>query len=159
MENVVRVKIADLAVLKKEGILVTIGLGSCVGIALYDPLVKVAGLSHIILSNSTLFSNRDNLAKFADTAVPLMLTEMIKLGARKERIRAKIAGGSELFKYKFNGESIGEKNIKAVIETLALVKIPLLSQDVGGNSGRTMKLLADSGQVLITKVGQKEVEL
>ncbi|MDO9574675.1 MAG: hypothetical protein Q7I94_06735 [Candidatus Contubernalis sp.] len=104
MGKVVRVKIADLAVLKNEGILVTIGLGSCVGIALYDPLIKVAGLAHIILSNSSLFTNRDNLAKFADTAVPLLLTEMTRLGARKERVRAKIAGGSELFKYKLNGE-------------------------------------------------------
>ncbi|HHX77615.1 MAG TPA: chemotaxis protein CheD, partial [Firmicutes bacterium] len=115
MGNIRRVKIADFAVLKKEGLLITIGLGSCVGIAMFDPVARVAGLAHILLADSSQFAKRDNLAKFADTAVPLTLEKMTSLGARHERIKAKIAGGSQLFSFKQNGESVGKRNVAAVM--------------------------------------------
>ncbi len=159
MEKIVRVKIADYAVLKEKGMLITIGLGSCVGIALYDSPRKVAGLAHILLADSTQFSKRENLAKYADTAIPLLLEDMLRLGARKERVKAKIAGGSELFNFKSNKESVGARNIKAVKKNLALLNIPLLAADVEGKSGRTMKFFAEDGKVLIAHPGTKEKEL
>lgn len=155
----VRVKIADYGVLKRSGLLITIGLGSCVGIALYDAEARAAGLAHILLSESILFPNRENLAKFADTAVPLLLAEMRRIGADKNRIRAKIAGGSELFKYKAGYDTVGARNIVAVKTALSEARIPILAADVGGCVGRTMQLCAESGQVLIKKVGQLQQEL
>lgn len=157
--NLVRVRIADYGVLKEAGLLITIGLGSCVGIALYDPGIKVAGLSHILLADSTSFAKRDNPAKFADTAVPLLLYEMERAGANRKRIRAKIAGGSELFNYKNGSESIGSRNISAVKKALVSAGIPLMASDLGGTQGRTMQLNVADGLVLITRVGQKPMEL
>ncbi len=159
MEKIVRVKIADYAVLKEEGLLITIGLGSCIGIALYDASLKVAGLAHILLSDSTQFRKRENLAKYADTAIPLLLEEMLRLGVKRGRVKAKIAGGSELFNFKSDRESVGARNIKAVKKTLALINVPLLAADVGGKSGRTMKFFAGEGKVLIAHPGAKEKEL
>ncbi len=81
MSEQIRVKIADYAVKKEEGMLITVGLGSCVGVALYDSFAKVAGLAHILLPDSALFKTPSNPAKFADTAIPLLLEQMISVGA------------------------------------------------------------------------------
>ena len=159
METVVRVKIADYCVLQKTGKLITIGLGSCVGIACYDSKVKVAGLAHILLPESSHFSNTENLAKFANTAVPLLVAVMEKQGADITRIQAKIAGGSELFNYNTGQESVGSRNIVAVKKALATANIPLLAADVGGSVGRTMQICASEGTVSIKKVGQAEKRL
>lgn len=156
MEIVVRVKIAECRVLQEHGNLITIGLGSCVGIACYDRKAKVAGLAHILLPESSNFSNRDNLAKFADTAVPLLVAQMEKLGADVGRIQAKIAGGSELFSYSAGLSSIGARNVAAVKKALAAASIPLLAVDVGGSVGRTMQICANEGAVWSKKVGQVE---
>jgi chemotaxis protein CheD len=153
----IQVKIADYAIIKEQGILVTYGLGSCVGIALYDPGRKVAGLAHILLNDSAKFRrpgvNSFNPAKFADTAIPLLLQEMVAQGASKAGITAKIAGGASLFSRQATG-GIGEKNITAVRFTLQKLGIPLKSAEVGGNYGRTMKLLAENGAVIITTAGK-----
>jgi len=156
MSEIVRVKIADLAVLKGDGLLITVGLGSCIGIAVYDPAVKVAGLAHILLADSTNFKNRDNPAKFADTAIPLLAEEMVRLGARNGRLMARIAGGSQLFSFENSMISVGEKNIQMVRQTLSRLKIPLLGEDVGGSNGRTMKLYACDGRVTVTTAGGEE---
>lgn len=161
--NIIKVKIADLAVLRHQGILITVGLGSCVGIALYDDESKVGGLAHILLYSSRQFENRSNSfnpAKFADTAIPLLVEKMEKSGGKRRRFKAKIAGGSQLFNFNHSaGPSIGEKNIEAVREILQKLGIPLLGEDVGGNFGRTMRFFVDSGKVIITTVGRGEREL
>ncbi len=157
--SLVRVRIADYGVLRETGLLVTIGLGSCVGIALYDAVAKVGGLSHILLAESADFTNRDSPAKFADTAIPLLVGEMEKVGAKCGRMKAKIAGGSQLFNYNNGAESIGSRNIHAVKKALASAGIPLVASDLGGRLGRTMQFNVADGRVLITKVGQAPVEL
>jgi chemotaxis protein CheD len=158
-----KVKIADLAVLRERGILLTVGLGSCVGIALHDAENKVGGLAHILLSCSCQFENRANSfnpAKFADTAIPLLVEEMEKQGGKRSRMRAKIAGGSQLFSYRqSNGVSIGERNIEAVRQTLKKLEIPIRGEDVGGNYGRTMRFFVETGKVVISTVGKGEKEL
>jgi len=110
-DNTIKVKIADLAVKKNEGVIVTVGLGSCVGIALYDSVNKVGGLAHILLADSKLQNKNEsfNKAKFADTAIPLLIGKMESLGAERKNLRAKIAGGSQLFNFQKKGISIGEK--------------------------------------------------
>lgn len=159
MSEHIRVKIADYAARKGDGLLITVGLGSCVGIALYDPFVKVAGLAHILLSDSTMFKNQTNPAKFADTAIPSLLTKMQQLGARPNRLTAKIAGGSQLFTFEKSLISVGEKNIRAVRDVLATLRIPILGEDVGGSVGRTMKFYVTDGRLVVSVVGAVEKEI
>lgn len=158
----VKVKIADLAVLQGGGMLVTVGLGSCVGIALYDNSNKVGGLAHILLADSSHFRHRENAfnpAKFADTALPLLVKKMEEKGIHRGRLKAKIAGGSQLFAAKQNGPGVGEKNIEAVRKVLSELGLALHGEDVGGKHGRTMRLFVDSGKVIISTVGKGEIEL
>ena len=159
MDNCVRVKIADYSAIKDNGMLITVGLGSCVGVTLYDPYAKVAGLAHILLSDSTLFKNQTNLAKFADTAIPLLVEDMERLGARKNRVKAKIAGGSQLFSFEKQILSVGEKNIESVRTVLSSLRVPIAGEDVGGKVGRTLKVLAADGTVLVSTVGSGERKL
>lgn len=155
----IKVKISDLAILKGEGVLVTVGLGSCVGIALYDPESKIGGLAHILLPDSTQFKsslNSFNPAKFADTAIPLLMEKMGKAGANRFSLKAKIAGGGQLFAFQKLGSSIGMKNVQAVKYYLNKYKIPIRGEDVGGFQGRTMRLYVNSGRVVINTVGGTE---
>ncbi len=156
--DTVHVKIADLAVRKDSGVLVTFGLGSCVGIALYDQRAKIGGLAHILLNDSVKFTRPKaasvNPAKFADTAIPHMLDMMVKMGARKTAITAKIAGGASLFNFKSKAGNVGDKNIKAVRETLKNLGLKTVFEDVGGNYGRTMRLFIASGEVTISTSGR-----
>lgn len=158
-----RVKIADFVLQRESGLLVTVGLGSCVGVVIYDPIKKIGGMAHILLADSGLTNSpSQNLMKYADTALPMMLDKMLREGAMPNRLAAKIAGGGQLFDYNIIGGisefSVGEKNILAVKKTLNKLRIPLLGEDVGGNFGRTMKLFLDSGKVEVTSLkGYKKV--
>jgi chemotaxis protein CheD len=156
--EIFHVKIADLAVKKSGGVLVTYGLGSCVGIALYDPRARVGGLAHILLNDSSKFLRPNiinvNPAKFADTAVPHMIGQMIALGAKKNSLEAKIAGGASLFNFKSESGNVGDKNIEAVRLALNNEGIKICFEDVGGSWGRTMRLFVDSGEVTITTAGK-----
>ncbi len=155
-----KVKIADLAVLKGYGALITIGLGSCVGIALYDKKARVAGLAHILLADSSQFTHKKkndiNPAKFADTAIPTLINLMELQGAEKRRIEAKIAGGSQLFSLNSNIVRVGVKNVEMVKRKLKELSISLTGEDVGGNYGRTMKIDVETGKVSIYTVGRDE---
>ncbi len=154
----VHVKIADLAVKKDKGVLVTFGLGSCIGIALYDKKSKVGGLAHILLNDSEKFKRPSvtsiNPAKFADTAIPCLIKDMVAIGARKENLEAGIAGGASLFNFKSETGSVGEKNIEAVRTGLKKAGIRLTSEDVGGSCGRTMRLFVETGEITITTAGK-----
>ena len=160
---ITRVKIADIGVLKDSGTLVTVGLGSCVGVVFYESKSKMAGMAHIMLAESSDFKdNADNPMKYADTALPMMLEMMLTKGAQKSNMVAKIAGGSKLFDLEpARGNpvtGIGERNVQAVKKTLKKMNIPLKGEDVGGKCGRTMKMFVDTGQVEVTSLqGYKKV--
>lgn len=158
----VHVKIADLAVKKESGALVTFGLGSCIGIALYDQNAKIGGLAHILLNDSSKFkrpsSGDINPAKFADTAIPCLIDQMIAQGARKNNLVARIAGGASLFNFQNESGNVGYKNIEAVRAALKEQGIKISSEAVGGKCGRTMRLFVDSGEVKITTVGEGAVK-
>ncbi|MFW5855870.1 MAG: chemotaxis protein CheD [Bacillota bacterium] len=145
----IRVKMAEYAIMASPGLLVTIGLGSCVGIALYDSRSKIGGLIHIMLPE-----NKKKLkpAKYADTGIPLMISEMVKKGASKNRLIAKIAGGAQMFSMSGGDSSlnVGERNVNKVKEVLAGYNIKIAGEDVGKNYGRTMKFYTEDGKVLIT---------
>ncbi len=154
----VHVKIADLAVKKDDGVLVTFGLGSCVGIAIYDQKSSVGGLAHILLNDSTKFVRPNvtsaNPAKFADTAIPHLVEKMEAMGARKQNMIARLAGGASLFNFKTPSGSVGDKNIETVRFTLKKEGIRIASEEVGGSCGRTMRLFVNSGEVTITTAGK-----
>lgn len=158
MAEVVNVEIADKKAARSPTGLVSIGLGSCIGICLYDPVTKVGGLAHIMLPDSTQSKKSMNNAKFADTAVPALLADMIKLGAIKIRIVAKIAGGAQMFSFSKTSDCmrIGERNIKATIEALQKARIPLLAQDTGKNYGRSIRFCTETGNLYIRTITHGE---
>ncbi|PKL19411.1 MAG: chemotaxis protein CheD [Spirochaetae bacterium HGW-Spirochaetae-5] len=152
--DLINVGIADLGVAASPNTLRTI-LGSCVGICLYDPKMKIGGLSHIMLPSSKKPSN--NLKKYADTAIPLMIEEMIKIGAARDQIVAKLAGGATMFKHSENSlmGDIGKNNILSVREILGQLKIPVLSEEVGGDYGRTIDFYLETGELKIKTIGKE----
>ena len=149
------VGMADLNVTAAPGALTTLGLGSCVGIALYDPSAKVAGLAHIMLPDSTKIQNNSNVAKFADTAMVKLISDMVKIGAKKQRLQAKIAGGAQMFAFNAKNENmrIGDRNVEATLKLLKQNNIPLIAYEVGANYGRTVELYAEDGRFLIKTIG------
>ncbi|MBE6072845.1 MAG: chemotaxis protein CheD [Clostridium butyricum] len=157
----VKVGIADLNLVLDPGAIMTIGLGSCIGIALYDKLSKVAGLSHIMLPDSTQFKNVTNPMKFADLAIPLLVEKMEKQGCKKRNITAKIAGGASMFNFSDKSiiSDIGKRNGEAVKKTLSELGIPIIAEEIGGDKGRTMILRASDGRVILKVVGQGIIEL
>jgi len=153
--NVIRVGMADLNVAEALDSLRTTGLGSCVGIALYDPQTKVAGLAHIMLPTSAS-PNEPNPAKYANTALPLLLQRMEEKGANRKRVVAKLAGGAQMFT--FAGQSdlmrIGPRNVDAVKVALQQFSIPIKAEDTGGNCGRTIELYCQDGSLMIRTAKQ-----
>ncbi|ABO50895.1 CheD [Desulforamulus reducens MI-1] len=151
----IQVGIADYKVAASPNRLITLGLGSCVGVVLYDPVKKVGGLLHIMLPDSTQFNNVTKPAKFADTGIPLMIDEIKRLGGIPSRLTAKLAGGAQMFsgldeKFVLN---IGQRNSKMVKEILSRMGIRILAEELGGNRGRTMIFDIASGQVTIRTIG------
>lgn len=158
MSRIIQVGMADLKMATVPDKLMTAGLGSCIGICVMDRNKKLASLAHIMLPTSTQSRNPSNRAKFADTAIELVIEEMQKGGCSVSNLTAKIAGGAQMFK--FSGESdvlkIGERNAQSVVEHLAKYKIKLLAQDTGGNYGRTIVFDPDSGGLLVRTIGHGE---
>lgn len=152
--DLINVGIADMGVASSPNTLRTI-LGSCVGICIYDPKLKIGGLSHIMLPSSKKPSN--NLKKYADTAIPLMIDEMLKTGADKGRLIAKLAGGATMFKYTENSlmGDIGKNNIISVKEILVSLRIPVISEEVGGDYGRTIDFYLETGELKIKSIGKE----
>lgn len=155
MAEVIKVGMADMGATYAPGILTTLGLGSCIGICLYDTTSRISGLVHIMLPNSTQIKNNSNLAKFADTGIAKLLEVMIKMGARRNKIVSKIAGGAQMFSFSESSDvmRIGARNIVATKETLERLGIPLIAEDTGGNHGRTIELYSESGILLIKTIG------
>jgi len=157
----IKVGIADLNVDLDPGAIMTIGLGSCIGIALYDKTVKVAGLAHIMLPDSTQFKSNTNPMKFADLAIPMLIEKMEKQGSNKRNIIAKIAGGASMFNFSDKSiiSDIGKRNSEAVKKALKSESIRIMAEEIGGNKGRTMILKANDGSVILKVVGQGIIEL
>ncbi|HZK42808.1 MAG TPA: chemotaxis protein CheD [Syntrophomonadaceae bacterium] len=158
MGKIIQVGMSDYKLAKAPDKLLTAGLGSCIGICLFDKSVRKGGLAHIMLPNSALAKNVANHAKFADTAIILLLEELEKMGCNRSRIQAKYAGGSQMFK--FAGENnimkIGPRNAEAVGEYLTKHRIRILSSDTGGNYGRTITFNPESGDLLVRTIGHGE---
>jgi chemotaxis protein CheD len=152
--NEVLVRVADLQIGQKSDVLVTVGLGSCIAIALHDPVAEVGGLAHVLLPSPALSRPDANPAKFPQHAVPRLLELMSKAGASPRRITARLAGGASMFAALAPPGTIqmGERNVVASRQVLSGLGIPLIGQAVGGDFGRTVRLFVDSGKVEISSV-------
>lgn len=157
------VSLGELKSSRTQGqVLVCYGLGSCIGMALIDPYSGAIALAHIVLPDSDLSRGTDfPPGRYADTAVPAALTELALLGAQRTRIVAKLVGGARILKGTIPGSQldIGSKNIEATRVALARHGIPILADDIGGNYGRTMQLVAGTGKVIVSTAGRGEKEL
>ncbi|MFZ5650396.1 MAG: chemotaxis protein CheD [Bacillota bacterium] len=153
----VQVGIADYKIAWEPTRLITLGLGSCVGVSLYDPVRRLGGLLHVMLPDSTQFSNVTKPAKFVDLGIPMIIKEMQSMGASVNRMQAKLVGGAQMFsglddKMTLN---IGQRNTEKSREVLKKLGIPVLCEEVGGNRGRTMILDTQTGHVTIRTLGNK----
>ncbi len=155
---IIRVKMAEMKTAHAPTILQTI-LGSCVGLALYDPTQKIGGLAHVMLPTSTR-QNGSNPAKYADTAVTHLLQEMEKQGASKVRTIAKITGGANMFQNicKITTD-IGTRNTATIKKELKKHRIKLIAEDTGGNHGRNIEFHTQNGKIIIKTCNQGEKEI
>ncbi|MBO4609491.1 MAG: chemotaxis protein CheD [Lachnospiraceae bacterium] len=157
MSEIIKVGMADLKTCLPPNGITTLGLGSCVGIALRDKNNKVGGLAHIMLPDSTVIANQTNVAKFADTGIVELLKQMEKLGAVRRNIVAKIAGGATMFALSSRTNlNVGERNVEAVKAKLKELGIPILAEDTGLNYGRTVIFYPETGDYVIKAVGKPE---
>ena len=156
-ENKLIVGIADMKMAQKGQRLITYALGSCIGICLYDPQIKLAAMVHIMLPIN-MEAGRKNTFKYADTGIRETLNQMVAKGAVKGRITAKIAGGARMFEV--NGGtlgSIGQRNSESVHQVLRRENIRLLWEDVGGKVARTMEFDSATGNGIIRSYGVPEI--
>lgn len=160
MSDIIKVGMADLKTCVAPNGMTTLGLGSCVGIAIRDPMTKIGGLAHVMLPDSTAIKNGYmNVAKFADTGIVELVAKMEKQGAQRSRMVAKIAGGATMFSFQ-NGSStigqVGQRNVEATKAKLKELNIPIVAEDTGENYGRTVIFYPETGNFHIRAVGKEE---
>ena len=149
------VKVAECAAERGYGVLVTLGLGSCVAIMLYDPQTKAGAMAHVLLPSISLARDITNRAKFPETAVPLLVERLKALGADPRRLVAKLAGGASMFSQLVTPGTIqmGERNVLASRSALRAAAIPIIRESVGGDRGRSVRFHMKDGRVEIRSVG------
>ena len=163
MSEIIKVGIADLKTCIPPNGITTLGLGSCVGIALRDTSNKIGGLAHIMLPDSTAIRNGNlNIAKFADTGIVELVKQMEKLGAKRGHMVAKIAGGATMFSFQGGNSSmgqVGQRNVEATKKKLGELRIPIIAENTGANYGRTVVFYPETGDFLIRSVGRPELTI
>jgi chemotaxis protein CheD len=152
------VRVAEWAVLR-DGVLITLGLGSCVAIMLHDARARVGGMAHILLPSRSLARDQANPAKFPETAVPFLVTRLVAAGAERNRLAAKLAGGASMFAQLMTPGTVqmGERNVAAARAALRDAAIPIVGEAVGGERGRSVRFYTADGRVLSRTVGGDEV--
>ncbi len=160
----IRVGIADLQIASAPAILVSYGLGSCIGVGLCDPYRKIGGLAHVMLPSIATGGRGGDPLKYADTAVEAIVARMIEAGCARGALLAKMAGGADMFAAAEprvqagadpRGDArprIGERNAQAVRAKLQEMGIPLVAEDVGGSHGRTVELVPATGDLVVRSV-------
>ena len=158
MGKMITVGMAYLKVCRAPDNLTTLGLGSCVGVALYDPATMVSGMLHCMLPDSKRITNQQNIAKFADTGLDELVRQMMSIGAMRSRLVAKIAGGAQMFAFSSGNDMmrVGDRNVEAVKAKLMQMRIRILAEDTGKNYGRTIEFYSETGKLLIKSVGKEK---
>ena len=162
MAEEIIVRVADLRAGGAGDVLVTLGLGSCVAIALYDERARVGGLAHVLLPSRSL-SGRENdtPAKFPQSAVPALVEEMTRRGADHRRLTGRLIGGASMFANLAPPGSIhmGERNVVASREVLHGLGVPVTAEAVGGDFGRSVRFHTEDGRITIRSVAHGEQTL
>lgn len=158
MSEIIKVGMADLKICLSPNGITTLGLGSCVGVAIRDTVSKIGGLAHVMLPDSTAIHNNSNIAKFADTGIEELVKQMEKAGAKRAKMVAKIAGGAQMFAFQNKSDlvRVGEKNVEASKKKLKELNIPILAEDTGESYGRTVVFFPETGNFIIRAVGRPE---
>ena len=156
----IKVGLGQLATSAQPGQrLAAVGLGSCVGLAAYDPVAKVAGMVHVVLPDSAIATSTGPPGKYADSAIPALLEALRRLGADPRRLVLKMAGGAQMFASGGGLLNIGARNAISVRASVAAAGLKITAADTGGTFGRTLELRVDSGRVTVRAVGGQAVEL
>lgn len=158
MSKIIKVGMADLNVCVSPDGITTIGLGSCVGIALRDPVTKIGGLAHVMLPDSSAIKSNTNIPKFADTGIEELVRRVVAMGANRTRLVAKIAGGAQMFAFQSKSAMVrvGERNVEASKKKLAELRIKILAEDTGDSYGRTVIFYPETGDFVIRAVGKPD---
>jgi len=158
-DRVVKVGVAQFRVGQAPVRMMTLALGSCLGIVLFDASTGIGALAHAMHPRRERVKNNANRAKFVDTVVPVIIERMVQWGARREKIVAKIFGGARMFDCLGGAPGIlqiGDENIVAAREALREHGIPLVAECVGGKTGRTILFDTRDGSVRVRDVNSNE---
>lgn len=158
MSETIKVGMADYKIGSEGDTLVTLGLGSCIGVIIYDTGRKIAGLAHIMLLSSREIKNNANKLKFADSCIDLMMEDLLKRRVSRSALKAKIAGGAQMFSVSLNSDAmnVGRRNALAVKEKLKSLGIPIVAEDIYGNWGRTIRFNCSNFELSIKSIGRGE---
>jgi len=146
-----RVSIAQARIDQAPVVLKAYGLGSCIAVGLYDPETGIGGLGHMLLPCRPVKNPLGSESKYVDAGIYQMVDELVRAGARREGLVARVTGGANMFEtaYQTLINSIGSRNARSARETLAKLDIPLVGEEVGGNRGRTVEFDLASGNMLV----------
>lgn len=156
MAEIIKVGMADMNVCSAPDGITTLGLGSCVGVVLYDPVLKICGMVHVMLPDSTVVKNNSNIAKFADSGIKEMVRRLESKGVSRSALKAKLAGGAQMFAINSNSEMmrIGDRNVEACKMILRQLRIPVVAEDTGLDYGRTVTFFPETAEYVIKAVGK-----
>lgn len=162
MAEIIVVGISDMKVMKGDGMLSTYALSSCIATCIYDDLLKIGGMSHILLPKypHNIEKNNIEIYKYANTAIIEMVKEMERMGSSRYRMRAKIAGGAHMksvFNKNIENSNIGEQNIREVKSVLQSLYIPVVSENVGENYARSVFFDIVTGNVKVKIANKTEI--
>lgn len=155
----VEVSVGEALIAEHPNRLMTPALGSCVGVAIWDPHQHRGGLAHVMLPTPTNGAGREAFGRFASTAVPELVAMLVEAGSMRRRLQAKIAGGAAMFRGEAAIASIGQRNVAEVKRQLSLMSVELVAEDTGQGHARTVELLLDTGVLLVRsyKFGTREL--
>ncbi len=156
------VGMAEIEIIKGQGILSCLGLGSCIGLCALDAQAGVAGMAHIMLPEAFADKPVDRPGKFANTGVPALIQLLEEAGASKNRLVFAMAGGARVFKFSAGTHSrmdIGARNNIAVLESLKKLNFRLRGTETGGNLGRTLTFNVETGLIRVRTISQAERDL
>lgn len=160
--KITKVGIADMGIVRPPNTIRTSGLGSCVGVVVYDQMKEIAGMAHVMLPDSSLSKgSKINLAKYADTALQELVQRLQHEGARVSAMKAKMAGGAQMFQFSTGNDlmRIGPRNVEAVRNQLTALRIDIVSEDVGGNNGRTIEFNPKTSMLNIRTVNKGSIDI
>ncbi|MGI6192253.1 MAG: chemotaxis protein CheD [Christensenellales bacterium] len=153
--------IAELKIVRAPDKVSTLGLGSCVGLVLYDSVTKIGGMVHIMLPIAPPNTPDASKAKYADTAIPELIRQLTAAGAQPRRLTAKLAGGASMFSTAKNIDflNVGDRNVDQCKKLLAAQHIRILAEDTGGTSGRSIEFCCETGLLQVRTVSPKNTKM